>query len=411
MRKIIIVAPDFYPVSAGYSNVIQALVKTLAESRRFQIVVIVAKPLPEGKSEFVSNNVEVKRPPKWIEKGAVIYFLTEWSLGRLVCQTADEFEPEAILFETAEYPFALLRTLSSTRHRKKVWIRVHASAETEWALYYDHPIYRFKRRWIKKAFQRVPHLLSTNSYHLRFVCERFLDGNPFVIGPKTLGVLPNITLSAETQIEPSAISALDPLVEKHPNFLLLGRMTHPGFTEKNFLRVLEAFYRLRNEPWFDHSQIICIGSGPGQVALQKLATHLGLAKQIKWFESLANPQVQYLQKKVDFAILASLHEGLSSFGLECLKNGAGLLMSRDTGVESLVREGKNGYLFDSKSVDSIAHAIRRAALNLTHSANVSSESRAHFEALFSPSVVVESFDELLNFSTQRNNQTFPGDSN
>jgi glycosyltransferase involved in cell wall biosynthesis len=180
-------------------------------------------------------------------------------------------------------------------------------------------------------------------------------------------------------------------------------MAYPGYIEKNFMRVLEAVHLLRSEPWFAELELIVIGKGKAKEKLVTFAKELGIDSAVTWVDAATNAEVQALQRSVSFVVLASIHEGMSSFALESLKNGAGLLVSRNTGVEDMVREGHNGFLFDPYSTRDIARCIKSAVETLLPKIEqVRSASLAHFADNFSSARVLQRFDEIWTVWEARN---------
>ena len=124
--------------------------------------------------------------------------------------------------------------------------------------------------------------------------------------------------------------------------------------EKNLdalLRALRACER-------SQLSLLILGSGPLQPSLRREAQQLGLDNVFfRAFES--QEEVAKLYAVVDGLVLPSLSEGWGLVVNEAMATGLPVLVSRRCGCAiDLVREGKNGYLFDPADGESIIEAIK-----------------------------------------------------
>ncbi len=100
--------------------------------------------------------------------------------------------------------------------------------------------------------------------------------------------------------------------------------------------------------------------------------------------------------RADAIGLFSYFEGLPNVVCEGLACGKPILLSNVCDAGNLVREGKNGFLCDPRSPQSIATAFGRlVGLGLEERRQMGAESRALAERLFDEQVVVERYEMIL----------------
>lgn len=119
-----------------------------------------------------------------------------------------------------------------------------------------------------------------------------------------------------------------------------------------------------------------------------------------------NPRVKYLGRsndvreqirEVDCIVHPSYHEGMSNVLLEGAAMGKPLLASNIPGCKEIVDNGSNGYLFESKSVDSMIEKIRLfLALNDEQRMEMGLASRRKVEKEFDRNLVVEAYLQAIN---------------
>jgi glycosyltransferase involved in cell wall biosynthesis len=119
-----------------------------------------------------------------------------------------------------------------------------------------------------------------------------------------------------------------------------------------------------------------------------------------------NPRVKYLGRsddvreqigEVDCIVHPSYHEGMSNVLLEGAAMGKPLLASNIPGCKEIVDNGSNGYLFESKSVDSMVEKIRLfLALNAEQRMEMGLASRRKVEKEFDRNLVVEAYLQAIN---------------
>ena len=120
-----------------------------------------------------------------------------------------------------------------------------------------------------------------------------------------------------------------------------------------------------------------------------------------------HPPVQDIEKqyqRADVVGLFSKYEGLPNVVCEGMACGKPIVMSDVCDARRLVEDGKNGFLCDRTSPDSIANALNRVtALTERQFQEMGRESRRKAEALFDMAQIVGEYEAVLE-STRRPRQ-------
>jgi L-malate glycosyltransferase len=135
--------------------------------------------------------------------------------------------------------------------------------------------------------------------------------------------------------------------------IFVGRLVR----EKGLVPFLESWLRVvgRDEPM----GLVLVGEGELRGAIARLVGDAGRERQIRLLG--ARDDVSAWLACADFAVLPSLHEGLSNALLEYMAAGLPVLGSRVSGTEDLVTPGETGWLFDSGDGDGLEGCLRDVA--------------------------------------------------
>lgn len=88
-----------------------------------------------------------------------------------------------------------------------------------------------------------------------------------------------------------------------------------------------------------------------------------LPENVKLLGNKTHSELRKLYLDCDAYILPSLEEGMARATLEAMAAGLPVIVTEETGVGDIVRDGEDGWLITSKSVDSISNALQEAADN------------------------------------------------
>jgi glycosyltransferase involved in cell wall biosynthesis len=154
-------------------------------------------------------------------------------------------------------------------------------------------------------------------------------------------VVPNAAPAEETPSPPRA----------EDTFVFAGRLT-----EQKALHVaLEAIARL------ERARLVLVGDGPERERLERLATRLGLDGRVEFRGAQPRSAALEALAGATAAVLPSAWENFPHAAVEALAVGTPVVATPVGGVPEIVRDGENGLLVETGSVDALAEALRSIA--------------------------------------------------
>jgi glycosyltransferase involved in cell wall biosynthesis len=128
-----------------------------------------------------------------------------------------------------------------------------------------------------------------------------------------------------------------------------------------------------------------VGDGPARKDLENLATMLRIQDRVIFKGSCETPEVTRILSEADLAVLPSLwFENGPMFALEALAVGTPLIASHVGGLPELIRDGREGFLFERGHAGHLADRILQALGNLQWLSEARANARHAAESEFSP---------------------------
>ncbi|MGB5093674.1 MAG: glycosyltransferase, partial [Parvibaculum sp.] len=124
-------------------------------------------------------------------------------------------------------------------------------------------------------------------------------------------------------------------------FVYLGRLD----SEKALDWMIEGFAKLPSKA---ETRLVIVGDGPCGNELKALAIRLGISDRVE-FPGRVDDVAPYLET-ADFYLSTSLSEGMSNALLEAMSYAVPPLVSRVSGVDDMVIDGKSGLLFEAGNI-------------------------------------------------------------
>ena len=392
-KKILIFAPQFYPLNGGYANAIKNFVIALSEHKNINKIIVITPEQIKDKEEIKIKKTKIIRLNNKIP--LISQHINSLLWIKKIKSVVKKEKINHILYETGEYPFLLLKLMENEKINKKTILRVHASTDTEVYRYPNklkfpkNKYYQILGKVAKKAYQRTTFITSTNNYHIQFIKKEFLESDPYLCGKKTFFIIPNINQIQEKETEKS----------EHKNkFLTLGRLNENGFIEKGFLDLIYSVSKIakENKEKLEKHKFIIIGTGEKKKELKQRIKKLNLEKYFELIDRLENKEVQQIQKKVKATILLSRLEGQSMFALEALSNGSPLIFSKTGGLVDLIQENKNGFFVEPQNIEDIAEKITKMMKQDERTiAQMKQNSIDLYKKKFSPKITIERFISFI----------------
>lgn len=345
MNKTLIFCDDFYPNNTGYSNAFIGLIDSLLNENKDICVEVITTFQLGDREELKRENLTIKRIKK-IPIPILGYILTSIYASILINKYFFKNNFNLLFVETFDNVFFL--SFLSKKICKHTIVRAHSTSDTEYTFYSKHFKYKFRKYLLKNYIsKKIKFFASTNSFHLNFIKENYLDNNLIDIGNKYFFVIPNTT-----KLENAKIILKDVNNDKI-KLMILGRMDTLGFNQKGFLDFIISL-NILNENELSKFEINIVGNG---IKLDYVKNITDKYQNIIFFENLSHEECINLLIDVDLVILPSRYEGLSMFALESLALGKICLFSKVGGLIDLV-DG-NGYLFEPQSFIEISDSLRK----------------------------------------------------
>lgn len=158
-----------------------------------------------------------------------------------------------------------------------------------------------------------------------------------------IGVIPNGVDTARFSPGPS--------VEGPLRVLIVARL----ITRKGIPSLIEAVKHLEEED----IQLTIAGDGNQREALGALVQQLGLEDRVTFLGVVAHEELPAIYQAHHIFVLPSLNEGMSNTVLEAMASGLPILMTDTGGARETVEPGRNGYLLEFGSMDSIVDGLRQ----------------------------------------------------
>lgn len=231
------------------------------------------------------------------------------------------------------------------------------------------------KRMYKYACDKASLVFFQNQGNLDF----FLENN--MVDPNKVRLIPGSGVNLDKFQPMKKTNKADGIIR----FLYIGRI----MKDKGIQEYLEAANRITKQ--YSNTEFQILGSYEEE----------GYRELIE-----DNPRVRYLGRsddvreqirEVDCIVHPSYHEGMSNVLLEGAAMGKPLLASNIPGCKEIVDDGLNGYLFESKSVDSMVEKIRLfLALNAEQRMEMGLASRRKVEKEFDRNLVVEAYLQAIS---------------
>jgi len=356
VKRIAFYCCDFYPNQSGYSFAFQALVIGLSKAEEDSIIDVFTPVELNNKEELRIERVRIFRlavsPPKMMPRFGKLFFhhfVRPFIQAKQIEKNENINKYSYCVFESIDDPLVL--TALPNHILKKTIVRIHATSETEYALWDNKLFQRFRRGLIKHHLQKsIRFIASTTQYYLEFVKKWYLEENDLLIAEKRFFVIPNALLS-EIARDRGCFSP----PESVRHFVTLGRMDARGVNQKGFDDILGALANLSDSER-TRVKLTLIGAGNDRDRLISLSQKISCV-EFEFIERLPNDAVASIVASADCVILASRYEGMSMFAMEALALGAPVIYSNAGGLRMLV-EG-NGFSYPAGNQTELSDAIRR----------------------------------------------------
>lgn len=238
---------------------------------------------------------------------------------------------------------------------------------------YSGRLKRLIKYLYKRSCGKATHIFFQNSFNYDF----FLKNN--LVAREKTTLLPGSGVNLERFKPQSKTTTTDKI-----RFLFLGRV----MKEKGINEFIECASSIKCK--FSNSEFTIVGDieePEYQEILEenKAVTYLGPSKDVR-------EQI----KEADCIINPTYHEGMSNVLQEAASMAKPLLGSNIPGCREIIEDGKNGFLFEPKSSDSLEKAIIKfIELSEEQKITMGKHSRLKVEKEFDRNIVVDTYMKII----------------
>lgn len=124
--------------------------------------------------------------------------------------------------------------------------------------------------------------------------------------------------------------------------------------DKNIETLIKSFFELLNNQYDFY--LVIVGGGDYLTVLEDLVFKLGINDRVFFIGKVSNPE--YWINIFDINILPSSYEGLPITVIESFCKKIIMVASNVVGVNSIVRNGENGFMFDLNNANELSEIIK-----------------------------------------------------
>ena len=182
--------------------------------------------------------------------------------------------------------------------------------------------------------------------------------------------------------------------KKNKTFIVIGRLDEKKYCDQ----IINAFSKLP-ENW--NIKLIFLGDGDELEPLKKLTSKLKQSHRIIFKGAINNVDHQIISS--DFYISSSISEGMSNSLLETMALGVPPIVSNVSGVEEMVINNKNGFIFEPKNETDLYEKLVKA-INCSEESyiNMSRLASEHLFKNFSMGLISKKYIELYEYIIKNN---------
>ncbi len=163
---------------------------------------------------------------------------------------------------------------------------------------------------------------------------------------------------------------------------------------KNIDTLIEAFLKIKKE--FPSFKLVIVGEGSIKKDLQLKAKNLGLEKEVDFKGRLSLEATKEIMRKCYCLVLPSFSEGLGRVLMESMALSKPVIGSNVVGIPDLIKDGKNGFLFNPKDIEQLAEKLRILLRNKELAVKMGKEGRKFIENNFSNQKYIKNYISMIN---------------
>ena len=163
--------------------------------------------------------------------------------------------------------------------------------------------------------------------------------------------------------------------------------------DKGFDILLRAFALLSDA--YPEIDIIIAGDGEERSSLESLAEKLNITHRVHLIGMLPSQEIVSYYCGALFFVLSSRREALPYAALEAMAASKAVIGSREATADELIKDGLNGYLFDSEDYNTLAEKMKFLIENRTLRDQLGSNGRRHIEQYYRRDIIDQKIAEMI----------------
>ncbi len=262
--------------------------------------------------------------------------------------------------------------------KKELVIEIHG----DWQ---EGPFLSKKRRFEKVARKIIPILAKIsfrNADKIRGVANYLINRAKEIAPKKRYFLFPTFT---------DIDMFLNEKNENFDNFILF-----VGALEKvkgvNFL--IEAFSKIEKD--FPDFKLVIVGEGEEISNIKYQISNLNLRDRVEFKGKLFLEETKNIMKNCYCLVLPSLSEGLPRVLLEAMALEKAVVGSNAGGISDLIKDGKNGFLFEKGNSDDLANKLRVLLKDKNLTIEMGKEGKKFVQENFSNEKYIENYIQMIN---------------
>ena len=199
------------------------------------------------------------------------------------------------------------------------------------------------------------------SLKYRLLCRRWRRSVSLVLATGATAIeqlrrvgFPTTTVAAFAYFVKGPSDRVAENVNSTPELIFVGNLV----ALKRVDLLLRALSNARRRKWHLH----IVGTGPLELSLQQLASHLKISERITWHGSMENVRAQHMISNADALILPSAYDGWGAVIGEALLRGTPVVVSDAVGSYEVVTEPAMGIAVKANSLEELQIALERMIL-------------------------------------------------
>jgi glycosyltransferase involved in cell wall biosynthesis len=223
---------------------------------------------------------------------------------------------------------------------------------------------------LKIPIENADHVVFNSSFTMEKTLKSFI--------PKSYSVIPpGVDIS---KFKPADISQYTDLFEsygiKENSKVIFAMGRHIKLKGYNYL--IETFADIEDKD----AVLVLAGSGPETVNLKKLAKNLKIDNRVIFTGNIPNEKTPLFYNRALLFVQPSIvdeqgnTEGLGVVLLEALACGTAVAASEVGGIVDIIKNGENGFLFEQKNVEKLAHILKERIKNNNKDDNLSRKAKS-----------------------------------